>query len=147
MKVDHSWQDRDWLAVGDKSYCMKYVKSKFHGFEYINMSNQESTMSSKELRTFFDMLKNLDKSRQGARRNRIYYSSKGARSARVKTGKSLGATGLIIMNGTMTDPCEKFFSGEPFQHVIQVSFDFEHRKLTLVQLKGGFVNDDLHPVR
>ena len=54
MKVDHSWQDRDWLAVGDKSFCMKYVKSKFHGFEYINMSNQESTMSSKELRAFFD---------------------------------------------------------------------------------------------
>jgi len=146
MKVDHSWQDRDWLAVGDKSSCIKYVKTKFHGFEYVNMSVQESTMSNKDLRVFFDMLKKLDKSRQGIRRNRIYYSSKGARMARAKTGKSLGATGLIIMNGTTIDACEKFFSGEPFKYVIQISYDFAQRKLTLVKLKGDF-NDDLHSIR
>ena len=142
MRSELDWQKGDWLAVGEHE-CMSYVKTKFHGYEVVNLSNQETAHSN--INQFLEALKKLDCSFQGKRRNRIYYSTKASRRSRARTGQRLGTAGLILMNGKSL-PCEKFFSGEPFDQIVEVTFDFARRRQTLVRLKGD-KNEYIRSVR
>jgi hypothetical protein len=145
MKSPVHWHNRDWLAVGDHG-CLRFIKTKLQGFEHLNLSTQKMLMTPKSFKDFTSRVKDYNASFQGKRKNRIYFSAEAlTKNARDKIGKRLGATGLILLNGR-TPKCEKYFSGEPFACIIEVDYDFAHRKLTLVKLKGDNNDDDLHSV-